>query len=160
MIKIADKSAGGWDTVKEYESDELASDSEDDKRLKRAESRAMAKRDKARQGRKPVSTPGPNSSGFGGNFTPGFSYDTDSGNVMQPFRGPKRSNRFLQCYACHGWGHTRPNCPSLLSGPGVAYNSVPGAFGIGNQWQPGQFPRQQHQPHPQQQLTDEKSTTK
>lgn len=99
LIKIADKSAGGWDTVKEYESDELASDSEDDKRLKRAESRAMAKRDKARQGRKPVSTPGPNSSGFGGNFTPGFSYDTDSGNVMQPFRGPKRSNRLLQCYA-------------------------------------------------------------
>ena len=44
LIKIADKSPAGWDTVTEYLSDDLASDSEDDKRIKSAESRALKKR--------------------------------------------------------------------------------------------------------------------
>ena len=40
LIKLADKSEYGWATVKEYESDELASDSEDEKRIYRSERRA------------------------------------------------------------------------------------------------------------------------
>ena len=36
MIKIADKSRDGWQVATEYESDELASGSEDEKRLKKA----------------------------------------------------------------------------------------------------------------------------
>lgn len=36
-IKIADKSPAGWDTVKEYLSDELASNSEDEKKIRYAE---------------------------------------------------------------------------------------------------------------------------
>ena len=40
-IKIADKSPGGWKTVQEYETDSVASDSEDDKRIRRAEKRAI-----------------------------------------------------------------------------------------------------------------------
>ena len=36
LIKIADKNKDGWQVVAEYESDELASDSEDEKRLKKA----------------------------------------------------------------------------------------------------------------------------
>ena len=32
-IKIADKSPAGWDTVKKYLSDELSSDSEDEKKI-------------------------------------------------------------------------------------------------------------------------------
>ena len=39
-IKIADKSDYGWATVTEYLSDELASDTEDEKRLYRSEKRA------------------------------------------------------------------------------------------------------------------------
>ncbi|CAC5369444.1 unnamed protein product [Mytilus coruscus] len=35
-IKIADKSPAGWDTVKEYLPDELASDSEDEKKIRSA----------------------------------------------------------------------------------------------------------------------------
>ena len=34
LIRIADKSPGGWNTVAEYVSDELASDSEDKKKIK------------------------------------------------------------------------------------------------------------------------------
>ena len=44
LIQIADKSANGWKVVDEYLSDELASDSADEKRLKRARDAASLKR--------------------------------------------------------------------------------------------------------------------
>ena len=44
LIKIADKSKDGWQVVAEYESDELASGSEDEKRLKKARESASRKR--------------------------------------------------------------------------------------------------------------------
>ena len=44
LIKIADKSKDGWQVVAEYESDELASDSEDEKRLEKARETASRKR--------------------------------------------------------------------------------------------------------------------
>ena len=40
MIRIADRSEFGWATVEEYEEDELADNSDDEKRLYRAELRA------------------------------------------------------------------------------------------------------------------------
>ena len=39
-IWIADNSAGGWATVREYESSDIADNDEDDKRIRQAESRA------------------------------------------------------------------------------------------------------------------------
>ena len=52
-IKLADKSEFGWATVNEYLSDELASDSDDGKRIYRAQRRAERKvaRDKRRRAR-------------------------------------------------------------------------------------------------------------
>jgi len=44
LIKIADKSRDGWQVVVEYESDELASGSEDKKRLKKVREAASRKR--------------------------------------------------------------------------------------------------------------------
>ena len=44
LIKIADKSKDGWHVVAEYESDELALGSEDEKRLKKAREAAGRKR--------------------------------------------------------------------------------------------------------------------
>ena len=50
LIRFADKSPAGWTAVEEYESDELAEDSEDEKRLRSAERRALAKiREKKRR---------------------------------------------------------------------------------------------------------------
>ena len=44
LIRLADKSPAGWDLVNEYLSDELASGSEDEKRIKKAEQAALKKR--------------------------------------------------------------------------------------------------------------------
>ena len=48
LIKIDDRYKDGWQVVEEYESDELASNSEDEKKLKKAKEAAGRKR-KARQ---------------------------------------------------------------------------------------------------------------
>lgn len=41
LIRIADNSAGGWATVREYESSDIADNVEDDKKIRQAESRAL-----------------------------------------------------------------------------------------------------------------------
>ena len=46
LIKIADKSPAGWNTVQEYLFDNLASDREDNKKLRAAEARALTKNKK------------------------------------------------------------------------------------------------------------------
>ena len=50
LIRFADKSPAGWTAVEEYESDVLADDSEDEKKLRSAERRALVKiREKKRK---------------------------------------------------------------------------------------------------------------
>jgi hypothetical protein len=44
LIQIADSSEGGWGTVREYENNPLASDSDDESRIVRADSRAVRKK--------------------------------------------------------------------------------------------------------------------
>ena len=44
MFALADKSEADWLAVKEYQTDELASDSEDEKRIKKAQERAPKKK--------------------------------------------------------------------------------------------------------------------
>ena len=44
LIKIADRCKDGWQVVEEYESDDLASNSEDEKKLKKAKEAASKKR--------------------------------------------------------------------------------------------------------------------
>ena len=41
LIRIADSSTGGWETVRQYESNPVASDSEDEGKILRAEGRAL-----------------------------------------------------------------------------------------------------------------------
>ena len=43
VIRLADKSPGGWTSVEEYTQDDLADDAVDDKKIREAEGRAMAK---------------------------------------------------------------------------------------------------------------------
>ena len=46
LIRIADKSEAGWAAVDEYLSDELASGSDDEKKIRAAEQRAFRKKEK------------------------------------------------------------------------------------------------------------------
>ena len=55
LIRLADRSAGGWMTVQEYMPDELASDSDDSRKMRQAENRATKKR-KLAFSKKPSST--------------------------------------------------------------------------------------------------------
>ena len=48
-IRIADKSPGRWATVEEYLTDDLASDSDDDRRIKRAEKRVLERQEKEKK---------------------------------------------------------------------------------------------------------------
>ena len=43
LIRFADKSPAGWNAVDEYESDELAENSKDEKKLRSAERRGLSK---------------------------------------------------------------------------------------------------------------------
>ena len=44
LIKMADRSVLGWDTVAEYENDPIASASDDGKKIRQAENRALTKK--------------------------------------------------------------------------------------------------------------------
>ena len=44
LIKLADKSEAGWLVVEEYEQEELAEDSDDEKRIRKAQAQALKKR--------------------------------------------------------------------------------------------------------------------
>ena len=44
LVRIAEKSIAGWDAANKYGSNSVASDSEDEKRIRRAEQRALSKR--------------------------------------------------------------------------------------------------------------------
>ena len=49
MIKVADKSSGDWQTVEKYLSDSIASDSDDERKLRAAESTALRKKQNSRK---------------------------------------------------------------------------------------------------------------
>ncbi|VDI52531.1 Hypothetical predicted protein [Mytilus galloprovincialis] len=86
LIRIADKSPAGWSTVREYESDDLASDSEDEKRLRQAESRALKTIKEKKTRGKPYSKPSATVS------RPANSTDT-SNSYYQPYNATQQSFR-------------------------------------------------------------------
>lgn len=103
LVKIADKSPGGWSTVKEYETDSVASDSADEKRLKRAEKRAM---EKIQAESKPAKRFKPSS-------TLSRNPESSSGSRHSSKYSKSRSNE--RCLACHKYGHWRHECPERKS---------------------------------------------
>ena len=110
LIKIADTSDGGWDTARQYEANPIASDSDDESKIIRAENRAIRK--KKSKNKAPVKQQQNNSM-----IPPSF--------VQPPFRGGQPSwypsVPFFQgnyagksrgpCYNCGSYKHWRVNCP-------------------------------------------------
>ncbi|VDI36291.1 Hypothetical predicted protein [Mytilus galloprovincialis] len=120
-VKLKDKSPAGWKTVREYESDDLASDSEDEKRIRSAETRAIRSIKEKKQPHpyrtatatvSAPSAPMPNQ------------HNVRQNNYQQPpFRTGRRREPSSQdiCYNCNQLGHWRTQCPLLFSTkPGVS----------------------------------------
>ena len=95
MIKLADHSELGWSVVEEYEADELADNSKDEKRMARAEKEAERKALKRKK-----------------RFADGQSFEEQQKQRSSQHTTP----RFGQCFGCGEVGHIREFCPKLLSG--------------------------------------------
>ena len=116
LVQIADKSDAGWKAVEEYLVDDLASDSEDDKKIRKAQARASAAKKKAstksssrfRPGSKPYQRYG--SGGRQAQYAPSSNVGNFRAQNYNRFSssGPKTSDL---CFACQKPGHWRRNCP-------------------------------------------------
>ena len=124
LIRIADTSECGWDTVRQYESNPVASDSDDENRILKAESRALRKRKAKKQISKPkfarVSSLDGSSgssvmplSGREGNTGQGTS--SSAGRMSSLFRGYGGPNFVRRatgaCFGCGEFTHYRKDCP-------------------------------------------------
>ena len=131
LIRIADRSEHGWITVNEYEDDELASNSDDEKRIYRAELRAAKKVKSASQkaaNKKKFSRGGRS---FGGtathpsqHFPRQFSASLQSGGAVLPHGSsslPVGARQVVgPCFQCGKEGHFRRSCPLLRATYGAA----------------------------------------
>lgn len=126
LIKIADRSELGWKVVSEYEADELASDSEDEKKLEKAERSAERKAAKKRKTvprtanrafSKPQQSPAGSYSSVSWPRATGYQgIQQNPGRVQMPV--PKPPAILGPCFSCGEMGHLRRFCPK--SAPGAA----------------------------------------
>ena len=124
LIRMADVSESGWQTVREYETNELASDSEDEKRINRAEARAANKFKRSRS-----SSRYRGSSRFRpytSNFRIPGSTTTPATISNQRVYRPRPDTKSGSCFACAATGHWRRECP--FTQPGRNY--APATVGI------------------------------
>ena len=118
LIRLADKSPAGWDLVNEYLSDELASGSDDEKRIRKAEQTALRKRNNKQRGKNTRRLhPYTSTSSIG----QPISYQTHSSQPASnsTFSFQRSSLRKAAptdiCFACGLQGHWRVDCRRIAS---------------------------------------------
>ena len=121
-LKIADMSEGGWETVNVYKSHPVAADSDDDKKLRKADKEAVerlaAKRKSKRPGRpynrryqgRGASTSNGRDSGYRA-YGSDRSQESSQRTSYVPDRRRRPSGNDL-CYYCGERGHWADACPS------------------------------------------------
>lgn len=145
LIRIADSSAGGWGTVREYEANEIADNSDDEKKIRQAESRALKiSKEKSKHRNTPYNSsnrparietaPNPASAGlYVQQHVPTRPqlpvYIPPS---PQPFRGGfarREPGQYDICHECKQYGHWRKNCPLLTGAQTSGQTTTPGRPG-------------------------------
>ena len=99
LIKLADMSDSGWAVVAEYESHQLASDSEDEKRILKAEARASRKLKQSRNKRSAIRK-----------FQDFNQPASQSQSFPSDVRSRQGNRRPGVCYNCGKPGHWRQDC--------------------------------------------------
>ncbi len=135
LIKIADRSDYGWDVVQEYQEDEFAADSDDEKRLAKAERAAEKRVTKRKQSASKQRRPTwqkwqPQAPATQLRLPVG---PTSAGTAPQQFaqlRAPyvPVNRQVGPCFGCGGYGHLRRTCPKASAGgaaPGAPGRTVP-----------------------------------
>ncbi|XP_052784408.1 uncharacterized protein LOC128220171 [Mya arenaria] len=118
-IRIADTSEGGWETVRQYQSNPLASDSDDESRILKADSRAVRKRKQQKpktKAKSPAVALGYTDSmalarGFAGTSSTSQS-QSGGGHSFRGYQGfPSNRGQLGPCFGCGEYNHVRRTCP-------------------------------------------------
>ncbi len=116
LIKIADRSEFGWGVVAEYTADELAADSDDEKRIEKAEK--ATERKAAKRKRKWAEPPAKTGS-TRGRFSavqPALPLSSPAAYAAKhPATAPVLPRAVGPCFACGEVAHLRSYCPRLPS---------------------------------------------
>lgn len=124
LIKLADSSENGWETARQYEVNPIASDSEDEKKIYRAEARAAKKRKAKRSVNvsRGKYARGGGSSQFNNNASQfphvfgGIASSSSTGQAGGSTRQLFRANRGA-CFGCGDFSHYRRDCPFTRARP-------------------------------------------
>ncbi|KAK3106497.1 hypothetical protein FSP39_021127 [Pinctada imbricata] len=126
-IRIADSSPAGWKTVNEYQISDVADNSDDERKIRSAENRALRQQRNKRGRTHPYgSRPLPAAAGSAAQL-PSATLSTSDGQRFQSqfgqsFRAKSQTRRVPQpydiCFSCFQTGHWKTNCPNLVKQSG------------------------------------------
>ena len=120
LIKIADRSDFGWGVVAEYMADELAEDSDDEKRLDKAEKAAERKAGKKKKKRVEPPSRAARSRPFVQSAAPfpppaALTAAYQQRRPAAPVQLPFQPRAVGPCFACGEMGHVRAYCPKTAA---------------------------------------------
>ncbi|XP_053381190.1 uncharacterized protein LOC123554984 [Mercenaria mercenaria] len=130
LIRIADTSEGGWETVRQYQANPVASDSDDESKISKAENRALRKRKRFQSKKSPNDATGkrtlfprPTSTvgSIGSVPFPQWGMQPSTSGTFPGVNGslgtsnfrPYTRKTFGSCFACGDFTHYRKDCPYM-----------------------------------------------
>lgn len=106
LIRIADSSSAGWATIHEYETLDVADDSDDDRRIRKAEERAKSKLEKAKAKL---------SDDLDKNVASSYNNFRSSKFRGTPYMERRFNRQDVVCFKCGRQGHFANSCTVELS---------------------------------------------